>query len=145
MGLPLKGELTVRHFSGGALRSEETYCQTITTVGKNWICDVMQEVDAADDAAKWHQSGTGATAAAAGDTDLGTALYTRTSGTQTEGGSANIYKSVATISYTGSQSVTEWGIFTTSTSGTLISRKTFSAKSVGNGDSIEFTWQLTIG
>ena len=62
-----------------------------------------------------------------------------------EGASANIYQSVATIAYTGTRSITEWGIFTTSTGGSLFSRKTFAAKSVVNGDSIAFTWNLTLG
>lgn len=144
--LNLHGVLTLRHFdrpnAQGRLICEETFAQTITTVGKQWLVDVLQEIDAAGDALKWHQSGTGTTAAAAGDTALGGAVYSRSEGSQTEA-SAGVYRSVETINYTGTRSITEWGIFTTSTSGTMFARKTFAAKSVANGDSIQFTWDLT--
>lgn len=147
--LQIKGRLEVRHFDRpdglGVELCNETYLQTITTVGKQWVADVLQEVDAATDALKWHKSGTGTTAAVVGNTNLATGIYSRTSGSQTEGASANIYRSVGTINYTGTRSITEWGIFTTSTGGSMVSRKTFTAKSVVNGHSIQFTWDLTIG
>jgi hypothetical protein len=123
----------------------EIYHQTITTAGKNWITDTLQEVDAAADALKWHKSGVGTTAAVVGNTNLATGIYSRTAGTQTEGSGANVYRSVATINYTGTRSITEWGIFTTSTGGSMVSRKTFTAKSVTSGDAIQFTWDLTVG
>jgi hypothetical protein len=144
--LALKGVLRVVHFRPGVgVLSDETMAQTITTVGKNWAQDLFQEADAAADALKWHKSGIGVAVAAAANTDLSTGIYSRVAGTQAEGASANIYKSVATVNYTGTRSITEWGIFTTSTGGTLFSRKTFAAKSVANGDSIQFTWNLTLG
>ena len=145
-GLSLAGTLRVVHTRPcvGVL-SDETMAQTIATVGKNWLQDVLQEVDAAADALKFHKSGIGVAVAAAGNTDLSTGIYSRVTGTQAEGASANIYQSVATIAYTGTRSITEWGIFTTSTGGSLFSRKTFAAKSVVNGDSIAFTWNLTLG
>ena len=142
--LPIKGQLTISHFRGPNLIYQESSKQTITTVGKNWIVDKLQDLPASTAQVKWHQSGINATAATSSDTDLGSAIYSRTSGSRTEGASANIYRSVATISYTGTRTVTEWGIFTTSSSGTMISRKTFS-RSVVNGDSIQFTWDLTVG
>ena len=140
--LNIRGVLLVEHRRRGQLLSVETFAQTVTTVGKQWLVDVLQEIDAAGDALKWHQSGTGTTAAAAGDTALGGAVYSRAEGSQTEA-SAAVYRSVETIAYTGTRSITEWGIFTTSTSGTMFARKTFAAKSVVSGDTITFTWDLT--
>jgi hypothetical protein len=67
--------------------------------------------------AKWHASGTGATAAAATDIILQTAStqggQTPVSGTQVFTPAANLqkYVSVATVTYTGSEAVTEWGLF----------------------------------
>lgn len=64
---------------------------------------------------KYHASGTGATAAAATDIKLQTAStqggQTPVAGTQVLVSAANLqkYQSVATISYTGSEAVTEWG------------------------------------
>lgn len=64
---------------------------------------------------KYHASGTGATAAAATDIKLQTAStqggQTPVSGTQVYVSAANLqkYQSVATINYSGSEAVTEWG------------------------------------
>jgi len=66
---------------------------------------------------KYHASGTGATAAAATDIKLQTVSgfggQTPVAGTQVLVSAANLqkYQSVATISYTGSEAVTEWGFF----------------------------------
>lgn len=93
---------------------------------------------------KYHDSGTGVVAENATDTALGTPTgVARATGTQTEGATANIYKTVATITYDGSYAVTEHGVFDAATTGGLMDRSVFSAINVGNGDSIEFTYQLT--
>lgn len=71
----------------------------------------------------FHASGTGATAAAATDFKLQTVStqggQTPVAGAQTIDTSSTIavpkYKTVATISYTGSEAVTEWGLFTNGT------------------------------
>lgn len=66
---------------------------------------------------KYHASGTGATAAAATDIKLqapsGFGGQTPVAGTQVLVSAANLqkYQTVATIAYTGSESVTEWGLF----------------------------------
>lgn len=66
---------------------------------------------------KYHASGTGATGAAATDIKLQTASgnggQTPVAGTQVMVSAANLqkYQSVATISYTGGEAVTEWGFF----------------------------------
>jgi hypothetical protein len=66
---------------------------------------------------RYHASGTGATAAAATDIKLQTPStfggQTPVSGTQVLVSAANLqkYQTVATIAYTGTESVTEWGIF----------------------------------
>ncbi len=66
---------------------------------------------------KYHASGTGATAAAATDIKLQTAStqggQTPVAGTQVLVSAANLqkYQSVATISYSGGEAVTEWGFF----------------------------------
>lgn len=73
--------------------------------------------------ANFHASGTGATAAAATDFKIQTISsnggQTPVSGAQSIDTSSTIavpkYKTVATISYTGSEAVTEWGLFTNGT------------------------------
>lgn len=71
--------------------------------------------------ANWHASGTGTTSAAATDIKLQTIStqggQTPVAGTQTLVSAANLqkYQTVATISYTGTEAVTEWGLLCGST------------------------------
>lgn len=92
----------------------------------------------------YHDCGTGTTAAAVGDTALGSAAGTaRVAGTQSNPASGQ-YKTVATISFTSSLAITEWGLFSASASGTLWDRRVFSAINVASGDSIQFSYTLTV-
>jgi len=93
---------------------------------------------------KYHDSGVGTTAEAAGDTGIETTDgESRATGTQTES-AANAYRSVGTISYTTTKAITEHGLFSQSSTGTLMDRSVFSAINVVNGDSIQFTYTLTL-
>lgn len=93
---------------------------------------------------KYHDSGTGVGAEAAGDTALGTPCGdARDSGTQIEGATANIYKSVAEHTYDETLSITEHGLFNAASNGTLMDRTKFTAISVVNTSKIEFTFQIT--
>jgi hypothetical protein len=94
---------------------------------------------------KFHDSGVGTTAEDAGDTDIETTDgESRSTGTQAEGASANIYQSVGTIAYTTTKAITEHGLFSIAAGGTLMDRTVFSAINVVNGDSIQFTYELTV-
>ena len=98
---------------------------------------------------KHHISGTGTTAEDNNDVQLVTPVGTaREVGTQLEGASVWIYKSVATIAYTATLAITEHAIFNEAyaaaqTDGILMDRSVFTAVNVVDGDSIEFTYQLT--
>ena len=118
--------------------------RVVTTAYVNLLIDELQSSQAAHSTFLYHDSGTGTTAEAAGDTGLLTKVETgRATGTQTEGASSNIYRSVGTISYTATRAVTEHGLFNASSAGTLMDRTVFSAINVVNGDSIQFTYELT--
>jgi hypothetical protein len=89
--------------------------------------------------ANYHATGTGATAAAATDIKLQTAStqggQTVVTGTQSLVSAANsqTYRTVATIAYTGTEAVTEWGLFTTlgAIGGTALSSTTGSPFTAG--------------
>ena len=94
---------------------------------------------------KYHDSGIGVGAEAIGDTALGTPWGgARSVGTQTKGATDNIYKSVATTTYTSSKAITEHGLFNASSGVTLMDRSVFSAINVVNGNQIEWTYELTV-
>lgn len=116
--------------------------KVVTTAGVNYLVDAMQGTVEPENL-RWHASGTGAAAEAVGDTTLGTEVGSRVSGTLAEGASANIFRTVATVPYTSTLAITEHGIFSASTTGTLLDRSVFSAINVINGDSIQFTYELT--
>jgi hypothetical protein len=116
--------------------------KVVTTAGVNFIVDAFQNLTEVENF-RFHAAGTGTAAEAVGDTVLGTEVETRATGSTTEGASANIYRTVGTVSFTATRAITEHGIFSASTVGVLLDRSQFAAINVINGDSIEFTYDLT--
>lgn len=119
--------------------------RVVTTAFVNFVVDQLQTETSVFGDFLYHDSGVGSTAEAAGDTAIETTDgESRASGTQTEGASANIYRSVGTISYTSTLALREHGLFNASTVGTLMDRTVFAAINVVNGDSVQYTYELTI-
>lgn len=118
--------------------------RVVTTAFVNFMVDNMQVETTAWGDFKYHDSGVGVTAPAITDTDIETTDgEARVAGTQVDGASANIYKSVGTITYTTSKAITEHGLFSALTGTTLLDRSTFTAINVVSTDQIEFTYELT--
>lgn len=134
---------TVIHADGTKTEYGVVSRRVVTTVGATYLATAFTGSGAASNI-NWHLSGTGTGAESITDTALGTPIgSTRVAGTQSNP-SGQVYQSQATLSYTTTNAVTEHGIWTASTSGTLWDRSVFSAINVINGDSIQFTYQLTI-
>ena len=117
----------------------------VTDAFVNELVDALQAGGvAAFDDYKYHDSGTGTNAEAAGDTTLQTPTgEARTVGSQTEGVTANIYKSIGEHTYAGTFAITEHGLLNAAAAGTLMDRSKFTAINIVSGDKIEFTYQLT--
>lgn len=113
----------------------------VTTAGVAWLATLL--AGTATGNAKYHASGTGTTAENVSDvalvTDSGVA---RATGSQAS--STNTYTTVGTQTYASTLAITEHGLFTAATSVTLIDRSVFSAINVVSGDSIQFTYVLTL-
>ncbi len=119
--------------------------RVVTDAFVAFVVDQLQTETSVFGDFKYHDSGVGTTNEAVGDTDIETTDgESRVTGTQTEGATANIYKSVGTIAYTSTKAITEHGLFNASTGVTLMDRTEFSIINVVNGDSIEFTYELTL-
>jgi hypothetical protein len=115
----------------------------ITTTGAGFVVDAFQNLVELE-SMNFHDSGTGNTAEAAGDTGLQTpAGPARVTGTQSEP-AATQYRTVGTITYTGSANIVEHGLFSQSSGGVLLDRSVFTAIPVVNGSQIEFTYTLTV-
>lgn len=92
---------------------------------------------------KFHDSGTGVGAEAAGDAGLGTPCGEgRDTGSQEEGATTKTYKSIATHTYAGGFAITEHGIFNIAVAGILMDRTVFGAINVIATNQIEFTFTI---
>lgn len=114
------------------------------------IVDTLQSSVAAFSNYKYHHSGEGVGAEDPTDAALGTPREdAREVGSQIEGTTAKIYKSVATITYTGTWAITEHGLFNTAgaggppvVGGRLMDRTKFAAINVVATNAIEFTFTI---
>ena len=96
---------------------------------------------------KYHDCGTGVNAEANTDTALQTPYGgARGTGTQVAGGSAGAwtYTSVGTVSFTSTLTIIEHGLFDAAAAGTLMDRSRGFSRVVDSGDSITFTYVLTV-
>lgn len=146
-GMMFDSNLTARVFRDGeAVEVFDLGSGIVTTAGVNLLATDWNA--AANNQtlklSNFHDSGTGATAPVIANTVLQTPSGgARVAGTQTNP-VAGQYRSVATVSYGSAFAITEWGLFTASSAGTLWDRKTFAAINVDATTSIEFTYTLTI-
>jgi hypothetical protein len=126
----------------GNVTQETVVPNLVVTAGKNWIAGRMYDTGIPDEMS--HMAiGTGTTAAAAGDTALGTqaGIVSLTSTTV----STNTVQYVATFGAgTGTGAITEAGIFNAASSGTMLCRTVFSVINKGAADTLGITWTITV-
>lgn len=117
----------------------------VTTAGANYVAaDWLASSSNHLNAFRYHDSGTGTTVASVAQTALvAPAGHARVEGVQTNP-AANQVRSVATVSYSSSLTITEWGLFSAATGGTMWDRKVFGGKSVTDGAKITFSYLLTV-
>jgi hypothetical protein len=127
--------------------------RVVTDTGVGYLVDSLQNLVEPENL-KFHGFGTGGAAEAVGNTGLTTELTTqylvdntRPTGSQTEGATANIYRSVGTLSPDsgGTIAITEHGLFSAASAGVLLDRSLFSAVNlVAGSDSLQITYDLTL-
>jgi hypothetical protein len=138
-------------FGGGVANFGLLSERKVTTAGVAFFVDAWQNILEME-IMKYHGVGTGTNAEDNTDTALQTESTTalnpdstRATGSLTEGASANIFRTVGTVTFDGSAAITEHGIFSQAATGggTLWDRSVFSAINVASADSIQFTYDLT--
>lgn len=149
-GLKVHGSFELLHRNAaGEILDQRTIKNLVVDVGKAGIAGLINGV--VTNFYDYMAIGTGTTAAAAGDTALGTeistsggarALATLSRVTTTD--TNDTAQFVLTYSFTGSFAVTEAGLFDASAAGNLLCRQVFSAVNVANGDSLQITWKVQI-
>lgn len=142
----------VRHSDGTVTDYGVVSRHVVTTAGKNYLAACFPNTNEPENM-KYHGYGTGTVAAAVGDTALGTELTTQyasdgTRPTGSQSSSTNTYVTAGTLTPDsgGTIAVTEHGIFSATSAGTLLDRNVFAAINVvgGSGDSLTTTYTLTI-
>ena len=134
--LKMKGRLQVS-LNGEVVRDIDNL---VVTAGKNYVADRMKN----NSSVMSHMAiGSGTTAAAAGNTALGTQLG-RVSLTSTDVSSNVVTYTAQFAAGTGTGAVTEAGIFTASSGGTMLCRTVFSVVNKGSADSMTITWTVTV-
>ena len=134
--LKMKGRLQVS-LNGEVVRDIDNL---VVTAGKNYVADRMKN----NSSVMSHMAiGSGTTAAAAGNTALGTELG-RVALTSSTVSNAVVTYVASFAAGTGTGAVTEAGILTASSGGTMLCRTVFSVVNKGSADSMTITWTVTV-
>ncbi len=127
----------------GQVKDERDLKNLVVSTGLAFIASRMKEATAT---VMSHMSlGTGTTAAALGDTTLGTEI----SGSRVTLTSTNVTANQVTYiasfaAGVGTGAVTESGIFNAASSGTMLCRTVFPVVNKQSGDSMTVTWTVTV-
>ena len=154
---PIYGSVyaTVLRGDGSIVRLGLISLRVVTDTGVQYLVDCLQNLQEPENL-KFHGYGTGTTAEAASQTALVTELTTeyatdntRPTGSLTEGASANIFRSVATLSPdgAGTLAITEHAVLSQAATGggTMVDRSVFAAINLTRGsDSLQTTYDLTL-
>lgn len=145
--IKIKGRVIYKLYNElGQLKLRKDVDNLVVTVGKNFLATWLSTVSQSTVFMPYIGLGTGTNAPSLSDTSLQTEFsgggYSRGLGSVSS--SMNVYQNMATFgpgNATGA--ITEAGLFTAVTSGTMFSRQTFSVINKGSGDTLQVTWQLT--
>ena len=139
--IKVTGKLNIQLFDqSGALKDSRDINNLVVTTGKEFIAARMVGTPTEMS----HMAiGADNTAAAAGDTALGSELARVALTSETASGTVVTY--VASFpAGTGTGAVVEAGIFNASSSGTMLCRTVFSVVNKGANDAMTITWQITV-
>lgn len=125
----------------GNIKEQRDISNLVVTVGKNFIASRM--VGATASVMSHMAVGSGTTAAAVGDTALGSELgrVALSSNTATD----NVVTQTATFpAGTGTGAITEAGVFNAASAGTMLCRTVFAVVNKGVNDAMSITWTVTV-
>jgi hypothetical protein len=144
-GLPAWANVDIKLFDeSGNLKEQRQIHNLVVTAGKNHIADQLSSSPGGG--AMSHMAvGTGSTAAAAGDTTLGTEIDRNALTSRTDSGNVVTYVGNWAAGDATNSAIAEAGIFNAASSGTMLARATFTAINKGASDTLQITWTVTIG
>jgi hypothetical protein len=143
-GLKLRGDVAlVLRDKDGNVKSEQKVKNLIVNTGLNFICDRMESNST--EAVMSHMAlGSGTTAAAAGDTSLGSQLGSREALDSSTVSSNTITYVASFEAGDATGAVTEAAIFNAASGGTMLCRVVFSVVNKSADDTLSVNWQLTL-
>lgn len=141
--LKLRGDLDVVVYGAdGQVKDQRKLTNLIVDAGLNFICSRMK--DTTDDAMSHMALGSGTTAAAGGDTDLGSILGSREALDSTTVSTNTIVYVASFEAGDATGAVTEAGIFNAASAGTMLCRTVFPVVNKGASDTMSITWTITL-
>lgn len=143
-GTRLTGRIKFDLFDeNGNLKQHEEVNNVVVTVGKTYLANWLTAATQSDYFMRYIGLGEGTTPASASDTDLETPLATRVAGTLSN--ASNVWQNIASFGPgVDTGAVTESGIFSASSGGTMLAHQVFPVVNKGAGDTLQVTWQVTI-
>jgi len=118
----------------------------VVTAGKEWVAGRFKDGSIPDEMS--HMAlGSGSTAAAAGNTALGTELASSRIVLTTDGGTvsnATVQYDATWTSSHGAYAIEEAGIFNASSGGTMLARTVFAIINKGTDDTVTISWTITV-
>jgi hypothetical protein len=139
--LKVTGAVAIKVFDkNGALKQEQNIKNLVVTSGKEFIAAAMVGTPTQMS----HMAvGAGTSAAAAGDTNLGSELGRVALTSDTSSGAVVTYVGDFPAG-TGTGAVTEAGLFNDPTGGVMLCRTVFAVVNKGVDDAMSITWQITV-
>lgn len=145
--IKLKGSVKVTLIGpDGKIKQQHEDHNLVVTAGKNYLAAWLQAASQAGKFMSYIGLGTGTTSPASGDTALQTEFsgggYSRSLGTLTN--LNNTWTNSATFAPgNGTGAITEAGLFSAVTTGTMFARQVFSAYNKAAGDTLTVQWTVT--
>jgi hypothetical protein len=143
--LGVTGQVHVQLFGAdGALKDERLVSNLVVDAGENHIADQLSSSPGGS--AMSHMAiGTGSTAAAFGDTALGTETDRNALTSRTDSGNVVTYVGTWSAGDGTNSALREAGIFNAGAAGTMLARAVYANIDKQAGDSLVITWTVTIG
>lgn len=142
-GIPVIGNVLVELFGpDGGLKEHREVHNLVVTAGLAHIADQLSTTPGG--AAMSHMAiGTGAVAAAAGDTALGAEIDRNALTSMTDAAAVVTFVGDWAAGDGTNAAITEAGIFNAASVGTLLARAVFTAINKGASDTLKITWTVT--
>jgi hypothetical protein len=149
-GLKISGLIEIEVIRDGKVVDKRKIKNLITTAGKGEVTNLMGNVSSPA-SFTYLAVGTGATAAAAGDTTLQTEItdsgLARASATvtrQTTTTTNDTLRLIKSWTVSGTKAITECGIFNAASAGVLLGRQVFTAVNVVSSDTFQVTYSVSL-